>query len=934
MFDHIHDISRTSQLPASFTPASGYENMSYAEFVKQREQRNLQAMGSADLHRKQTQMPTFKSFVSRMQAQNFPSKTILNSAKPPLTACITPVNPNEIEDPNRQYVTATFSTDGYTADPKLSSHPVRQYVSKKSPYLPSGHKEVFIKGTNRAVPPVIFQNQITSAAKVYSIMRHQNVDTEPFENVFRWMWGLPKEFSLSPYAPLIDSDITKPWVHLKAKGNYEVQYMSAQQGMIHVTTGSETGVYAGTKYEVDWEFIRTVARNIMTRVMFIEDHRNELEKMSGFKMKFYVRYDNHFPQYIPKWDFKKPDTASLLTMPNDQLLLLAGAIAEPSKLYVFPKLLMDYMVMNAPVSIPIIATIPKKLPKTLDLEVDEADLTDTLQVAYSYEFRQPLRIEDDEIVRQPLRIGDMVKQYFIQYGMTNEVNLKRLLTVTAYAKFKSYDHAYEELLDFIDMNELTKLNSLYMTINVNRYSASRDIWDFYVGKESHFNKIQSLEPRFLINHAKYLKHESLIKCINDSIRCIQQKLLVPNAYTLVRYMRPFSSYDENLLSMKKAIRDLIEKFYVIGYLKKLKAAKNLLLNETDKDKLRALKESIIKYQFLSKLFPLVNGKDQPSIICDFIYEMALRYVKKRSRYHSKMKDFQVNTHDPFILATKLDKLVKSSFVKLLSILYEAIYQADHDIDVFFMSDTDYLITYNKNRKFAKRMRLLTSIIMPTYIKQLPDKERYVVKPDDQELYKDLICENNESYLTYAHFNERYKVPKLMKNRPAFLSRVTHVKIHNKKKKGKQRYKEKDSIITPEPPVTIIENNEKVPEVSLTIAQPPEITYTKETIFEPEPEKANDDGLSFLDNFDYEEEIDFNQIWPSDYISVKSLPWTLEGVQRISDLYKLGINTTEPSTIDKMDALVQEFDKEITAVSVALLRVNRGTDDAQPSDIIS
>jgi len=927
----MHDMRAKKANKISFEPLPEYSDMTYADFIKKREDKNLAQMGTADLHRKQTQMPTFKSFVARMQAQNFPGKTIVNAATVPLTGCITPVNPDEVEDPNKQYVTASFSLKGYERRPDLSSHPVRQYVSNTSQYKPVGQKDIFIPGTSRPIPPVIFQTQLAAAAKAFSVMRHQNIDTSDFEKIFRWMWGLPPEFTLEPYAPLIDSDVTKPWIHMKTRHNYEVPYMAAQQGMIHVTTGSETGVYGGKKYEVDWEFIRTVARGIMTRVLFIEDHRNILDKMVDFRMKFYVRYDNHFLQYAPKWAFQVPKGPPLIKMPNEQLFLLAGAVAEPNKIFVFPKHVVDYMTITAPISIPTIATLPKKLPKTLELEIDEPELRDTAYPAFTYHFVQPLEREDEEIVRRPLTMRDLAKQYLIQYGMSSKTQLETLFTISAYNKFKSIDSAYKFILDKMDIQEIGQLCILYTKINQNKYSSYREIWDFFVGKESQFQKIQSLDPRFLLNHARYLHYDGFIKAVSDAIKCIQNRILVPNAYTLTRYVKPYFTADENLVSMRKGIRELIQRFFVISYCKKKNVAKQQLLEEEDPDVKKGLKANILKYQFLSKLFPLINGNDDPKVICQFMYEMAIRYVKKRSRFHTRFKNFEVKTQDPMKLAKQLDELLKSKFVYLLQCVMDAVEEADKDLDILFMTDSDYLIYYNQSKRFNILMRKMTKYIMPKFIRVSPNREIYVASEEDIELYRSLELDDNIKHIPYASLSERYKVPKLMKNKPQFMSRPIVVKVHSKKKKGinkhKYKEKEKEEKFVDEPPLVLN------PKFDYAVEDNNTGTSLISINNEVQVPIVEDDGMSFLDEFDTEDVYDFSQVWPQDYINAKTLMWNLEAITRLCDAKKIPFDSAKPSTLQFMDSLKEDYNEELCALTIAIQRAKRKEGTLQITDII-
>jgi len=296
-----------------------------------------------------------------------------------------------------------------------------------------------------------------------------------------------------------------------------------------------------------------------------------------------------------------------------------------------------------------------------------------------------------------------------------------------------------------------------------------------------------------------------------------------------------------------------------------------------------------------------------------------------------MKEFTITTKDPTVLAQQLDDMLKSSFSQLLKLLYEAVYQADHDIDVLFLDEADYLIRYNRNQSFSKRMRKLTSLIMPTFIKQAPDKERYVVKGEDQEIYKELICDENKDHLNYTQFAERYKVPKLMRNRPQFLSRQTYVKMHTKKakKKYKKVEKEHDESIVPKIEATMTADNEP----HLKIIEEPIIDIPKVKEIDPPPISNADSGMDFLDTFDDTEEIDFSKIWVSDYISTQSLPWTVEGLKRICEHYKIDLDVNEPTTIELMEQIRSDYDKEITAISVALLRSNRASSNAQDTDLI-
>lgn len=871
-----------------------------------RERTNKAAYGKDSVRTVQTGFPEYKDWLAKKRAQSLPGKTLVDHNHPPLTATVTQATKAQANDPDVPFVEATFSTKDYYADPSLTSHPIKQYISDKVRYVPQGNKDPFIPMSAKPVPPVMNQSCIEAAAKMFSIARHLGQDVTQVDKVFRWMWNLPENFTLEPYALQIDPEVTKPWLRLKQAHNYEVPFMIAQQGMIKVTTGSETGVHASTKWDIDWAWVRTVVRNIMTRICFVEDH--PLTELEGLKLKFIVRYDNLLPQAVPKYTFKEHEMTHKFNIPEGLRRAIMkfneADVATLIKGVNYTEILSDMQ----PLSRPVIST----LPRSIAIRKDIAELADInwLGPLPPYRFIEPVALEDSIITKQPISFQSLYEQYTMQRAMTSQFLCKKLFECKAYLDDGSIPLAYVSLNEFIDRKELDALIMLYLKMRERSNISKREIWLLFLKDFDPPKKLKELNIDYMINTANQILSDHFLWVTTGALKILRQQFASPNILQMYKYVEGRLPTVETAGMVRARIKHLITSFYKVNYKAKVTAAKEALKLEKYQSGKNNAKNRLIRAQLMVQLYTaLVDADNSDHAVIrarDILMMTAYKYCNKRRRYGKKLSEFVRNEYevkvltgksklvDPEELAKALDKILDTSFYVVMFKAATAYADTENDLDVLFLTRTDYLIKYSKSQKQDRRLKGVMNSITQRFIAQKPDHDYFFAEAEKKERFRDLLFRDNEQFIKYEQLTKKsrvqikpYKKPDWIAANYEIIRNVSQKPVSLKKLRKKKVRTKKSIIVLNEPDMIPVGNLEAlmtdtlIPGYSDTIIIEDEVIKDEPKI----PDKTetlnvtDDDFLNDLlgndDSYNpYGAMTD--DIYLSDYIATKTLPWTVTG----------------------------------------------------------
>jgi len=856
---------------------------------------NTQAFGKSSLRVASSGLPDYKSWLAQKRAECMPNLTIVDHMKPPIQVTVSQAQPHLFDDADRQYISAKLDLSGYEKNPMLSTHPIRTYVSNEVKYIPKGGHDPFINGSAAPIPPLVNQSCIKAAAQMYAMARHAGRDPDQVNKLFRWMWNLPSDFTLEPYAPQVDPTVSKPWLRLKQAQNYEVCYMPAQQGMIKVTTGSEIGVHSGIKWDVDWEWVRTCARAIMTRVCFIENHRFNLEKLNGLELKFVVRYDNFLPQSMPKFSYVIP--AESVKNPFNVPEQIS------SQLYAANKILMDQYSYSAeltrilpelkPISRPVISTLPSKMILLEEI----GDLNTWIGPPPSFKFVEPLELTKTKLTRKPLTLRSLLTQYVTQRCMRNVRLVEILFEAKASLEIGDILKAKSLVVDFFDKNELNGLLNLYLKMHDSKLVAVHEVWDVFTGGKAPGKRIKAIDANSLLQHYMTVNMDLLTDAVMESLRELRRNMAAPNILLFLRYMgQPLNMLDTPDL-IRARIRKLISTFYIANYRSKVKILAARLREEKDKLRKKSLTRDLVKRQSLLRFYAAHFSSDDVNAweikTKATIKTLAYKYVAKRKRLQRKMQDLEAEFEQRGMpgsyeyLASRYDEILSTDFLGGIQYAMEKIKQTDKDLDMLFMNRIDYNILYGEHQRSARRLRLLMNTATQQYLVGKPDPALYDLEEDKKDVVRGVVMEQNNDYIPYEQLAYRGKQPKIMLDRPKWLNRSKFVQTKMKKQKRKSRgrhHMKSDLVIANDPPdlsmkeVVPLETPTippKVLHVMMNPVEPIEVIEEKPPIIAPIIAPSGGMNLDdlFGDDLDDMYEDNTHKIMLSDFISAQYLPWT-------------------------------------------------------------
>jgi len=859
---------------------------------------NTQAFGKSALRVASSGLPDYKSWLAQKRAESMPHLTIVDHVKPPIQVTVSQAQPNLFDDSDKQYVSAKLDLTGYKKTPQLSTHPVRTYVSDEVKYVPKGGHDPFINGSAAPIPPLVNQSCIRAAAQAYSMARHAGKNPEQVNALFRWMWNLPSDFSLEPYAPQIDPNVTKPWLRLKQAQNYEVCYMPAQQGMIKVTTGSEIGVHSGIKWDVDWEWVRTCARAIMTRVCFIEDHRFRLQELNGLVLNFIVRYDNFLPQSVPQFRYNVPKntTTNPFNIPHE----------ISSQLHAANKILLEQFSYNAdltkilpdlqPISRPIVSTLPAKIM----LSEDFGELNNWIGPAPSFKFVEPLELTKTKLTRQPLTLRSLLTQYVTQRCFRSIRLTELLFESKAHMEYGEFIKAKDLIVQFFDKNELNGVLNLYLKMHDQKLHVIYEIWDTFTGGKGPGKRIRAIDANSLLQHFMTASYNILSDICYESLRELRRNMAAPNILLFLRYMgQPLNMLDTPAL-IRARIRKLISTFYTANYRSRVRALTEKLIHEPDKERRKSLTTELIRRQSLLRIYSAnFVSEDQAAWEMNMrnsVKTLAYKYVTKRKRLQRKLQDLEADFEREGYpqsfeyLATRYDNVLKTNFAGGIAYALEKISQTDKDLDLLFLNQTDYNIMYGEHQKSARRLRSLMNVATQSYMVGKPDPNVYDLEEDKKEVVRGLQMAENKDYVMYETLAYKGKAPKIMLDRPKWLNRHKFIqtKVNKKRRsKGKEGKKAQNWIIANDPPdardVVPLEVS-TIPPKFLTVMMNP-VSVDEEPapppiIANPAPAANMDLSDLFGDDLDDMYEDNTNKIMLADYISAKYLSWTTRAFMNV------------------------------------------------------
>lgn len=935
-----------------------------------RERTNKLAYGVDQIKTVDTGFPAYKDFLAKMRSQAIPGKTLVDHNHPPITGTVTQASKSQATDDSVPFVKASFSTKDYYKEPKLSSHPIRQYVSDKVKYIPQGDKDPFIPMSSKPVPPVMNQTCIENAAKMYSIARHLGQDVKGIDKLFRWMWNLPEDFTLEPYAPQIDPEVTKPWLRLKQSHNYEVPFMIAQQGMIKVTTGSETGVHSAIKWDIDWAWVRTVVRNIMTRICFVEGH--PLSTLEGLELKFLIRYDNLLPQSVPNYKFNEAAMTTKFSVPDELrnaiMSFNRADVASLMKQMSYSELLTDM----APLSKPIVSTLPRSMVIRKELE----ELTDInwLGPLPPYKFVQPVSLDESIITKNQITFQNMYEQYIGQRAMASQMLCKKLFEVKAHLDDGNIPQAYVFLLEFIDVKELDALIILYIKMTERAKIKKQEVWNLFLDGFAPPKKLKTLDIKYLINTANQTLNSHFLWVTVGALKILRQQFAAPNILMIYKYIEGKLPTFESADMVRARLKKVITAFYKLNYKAKVTSAKQSLKDAINEKTKTSCRLRLIKAQLMLQLYTVLvdsEREDEAYIKArDVIMMTAFKYCKKRRRYERKLSDFvrfeyeqkglttKTIMIDPETLAKKLDAILDTAFFPVIQKALLAYTDTEGDLDVLFLTRNDYLMKYNKSQKQDRRLKGVMNQITQKYIRQTPDHDYFFAEEEKKVKFRDLLFRDNDNFISFEQLTMKSRVRIKPFEKPVWLventervrkSKEKPIRLprskHKKKRKSSVDHKSFMVVNSPEHKFVTMEQDlgfkEFVVEVDdsdkIIVDKPDEEKKIETVTSDIKDSKPVDDGLDDLFGFDddtnpYGELTD--DIYISDYISTKSLAWTVNGFTAVYRDIDPDFNPGVGISMQTLDRILtdQILNARVITASAVEFGPTRGTVSTENIDI--
>jgi len=904
--------------------------------IEHRVKTNLGAYGTSALKVANAGQLDYKTWLANMRAKSHPHLTIIDQVKPPIQATISQAQPSLFDDESRQYVSAKLDMSSYEKRNDLTTHPVRQYISNQTKYVPKGGSSPFIKGSAAPIPAVVNQSCIKAGAEAFSLARHMGKDVKKVDEMFRWMWNLDDDFTLEPYAPQVEPEVTKPWLRLKQQQNYEVCYMPAQQGMIKVTTGSEVGVHSGVKWDVDWEWVRTCARSVMTRVLFVEGHRFNLQALDGLTLKFIVRYDNFLPQSAPSMLYKVPATKNPFKIPEQISNELNAANKLTLEVFSTSTHLSSILHDLQPLTKPIISTLPAKMI----LREGLSELSDWFGPVSSYKFTEPLQLTATSLTRQPLTIKALVTQYIAQRCLRSPKLTETLFAAKAKSDYGEIIQCRKLIVDFFDKAELNGVLTLFMKMNGNTLACIRDIWDLFTGGKSSGKTIRAIDANSLLQQYMSCEFDILSLTVFEALRELRRDLAAPNILHLMKYMGLRLNLPDEPDILRKKIKRLITTFYIGNYRAKADAAKSKYLASSNKEEKKVLGKELIFRQTILRLYAhcmsFERNYEWEANMVESLKTLAIKYVNKRKRLQRKLVDLLAlvdkekmqMSYERF--ADLLDKALGTQFSIGIKAANKRIQETEKDLDLLFMSRVDYNIYYGEHQKQTRRLRQIMNSATQQYLTHKPDFESFELEEDKKETVRGLLMDDNNDFVPYQDLQFRGRIPKIMANRPAWMARTTYVQVkaakrrsRDKNKKVKMRKKILEVINDPPEEYVSLEEARIHPKILQNImtidVEEPIVVANAIDPDPPDKPPANSSFDMFADDdFDDLYQTSFDKVMLNDYISIKFLPWTVKAFFQVyCNTHPDVVPDAEmPFTLVEMEALEADplFNSAVSALA--------------------
>lgn len=671
-----------------------------------------------------------KDLFAKMMQQDHPHLNIHYERRPGINASIIQIAPNTVIPENFAPAKIEIIPDYVTRDKELSANIIKQLVPTKARYKPEVGGKPFVPHSAREIPNVMAKEQIKACAEMVAICRSCNKDPIAIKKFFNRNWGLPDEFDVEKYSPIVDPTRSKAWLRWETQQNYEVHYAQDAQAMIHVSAGSYTNQSKFGTFAVDWAQIRNHMRIIATNVFLCEPGviQKVLADNVKIELNFAVNFLEHSEVMEPTFAFR-PDNGIIATpmLPEDVHMLMNDVGIEKRSVQ-------DRK-----------AEIFRLLPQRVIEEIrDQKEATVAITTSFSDSMSSNALTSEVHgaarkiVVTQPnpktvtRSLQSCIKQFLKSWLLQSREAMACAHSISAKYLVGKKDDAMSDMLKILDPHILNTAINTY-----GRYYSSgsereqfKELLGIIFGPETKYPNFDRRNVISMISAAARHKTYHFLQNFDEAYYAALHGRTLISLHDFIDY-RDLRHRDELTLNdVQHAAYKSISSYFCRRYFERIK-----VLKEIPKWKeLDHVSKEVIRLQTRTRFYPMMGIRRDEQLLQDALFDSADRFAQKRKRLkrerdaiprpsianYPKLSDY----------AASIDAILASTFKRnILDSEYKA-NQTLKDIEKLGWDDIDR--SEVKPSSWKSRRGKMKKKTMISY-----DKEK------DQEVRKELGSERSE-----------------------------------------------------------------------------------------------------------------------------------------------------------------------------------------------
>lgn len=569
----------------------------------------------------------------KMQTRSNGERRIRTSRNIGSAITLAPITESEANRTGFAFAQAVFDPTKAIQRTELSDDPIKQLVPKHERYIPEMGGTPFVPGSAIPPPMSLAQHSMETAGEVIALAVTAGRDPTSIKQLFNAMWGLPEDFDVGIYAPLVKPERTKPWLRYGKDSNYEVRYMKDAQCTIHVTNGDYTGVFKAKKKEIDWDKIRNDMRSLATNVFFTEPGVIEDLIAGGERVTMYFKLnpDAFDDEHIPQWKFDVSKFKPNFGLPISQVKAIMDFKPHFNKyaknpgiqlLHNVPMTVLDQIrnqnenvILKAPISK---AKINLNLPDLLT-----PSMANTVSVAVTTPHKLKKKLSIYEVMLHALK----------SWICTIAKNVPEVHLLQMYCVAEEWKLATDLGIKILPDELLCAAYRYYTESGVPKYEerSFKQLLNLIYGANTHYPYFTAMSILSIVAGAFKMKIYNFLRLFLESYKLATIKNARLTIFDLIRGVDFKLSYAQPVLAMKQYAYKNLAAFYVLRYHARLKTLQiQIKQSKTPEDRRKHI-QKLLLLQLRIKVYPLMGYVPYNDDVTSALVKTAKIYIVKHNK---------------------------------------------------------------------------------------------------------------------------------------------------------------------------------------------------------------------------------------------------------------------------------------------------------------